>query len=289
MKSITQNMKLIFLLTLVLSYKSWGQSIDDEMEFRIPTEGLESFRVHNINGEVTIEGIDGNTAVMKVRRSLKSASSEKLEEAKSTFKMDSLSLNGSLYFFNDVEDRYFKIDEEGKGHYESDWDGSKDDRFEVKYSFEIDLKIPKDLDLHVTNHRANLTINGINGNLYAKNHHDDLDAVNLGGNAMLRNHHGYIKASFTRNPSGDCTFRTHHGDIRVTLVENLSADVFLKSHHGEFYTAFDWTPSQVSANKKTTKEGTTYYKDDRVAVKIGNGGPEFDFKTWHGDIYIEKK
>ncbi len=276
----------LIIISLAFALVCKGQEFSDETTFMVNTQGLESFRLYNLNGNVKVTGVDGNSATLKLNRTLRSASSVRLEKAKTTLRFDSLILNNTIYFFMESPDRVFKIDPEGNGHYESDWDRSKNERFEVKYNFDITLSVPKGLDIYVSNHRSNLQIENIEGYLYAKNHHSDLLAKDIGGNAKLKNHHGDITVSFTRNPSEDCEFYTHHGDVRIKYPGDLSADVYLKSRHGEFFTAFNWSPIPTPVIEKASDRGTKYIVNDRVSVRIGKGGPKLNVRTWHGDIYI---
>ena len=280
---------ILFFLAVGLATALLAQTHSDTRTYFIATDDLNSFRLHNVKGDVNVRGVDGQQATLTVTRRLRSASRTRLESAKEDLTLDSMRLDGSLYFFVNAPDRFFKIDPDGKGQYESDWnDRSSRDRFEVEYAFEIELLVPKQLELWVSNHHSDLMIDNIQGDLYARNHHEDLAATNLGGNAKIINHHGDIEVSFTRNPDGECHFKTHHGTIRIAYQDDLDADVSLSSHHGEFFTAFDWQSVPVSASVDASQRGTRYVIKDRVVVRIGNGGPSHDFKTWHGDIYLTR-
>ena len=186
-------------------------------------------------------------------------------------------------------DLNFEIDESGFGYYNSCCDRKNNRKqVKVKYEFEIELLIPRQLELHVSTHRKTLKIQEIEGKLVAKNHHDDLFAENLGGIVKLKTHHGDIKAFFIRNPTGSCSYSTHHGNITVGFPAELRADVYLKSHHGDFFTDFDWTSQPVAVVKNKSQKGTKYIVNARTAIQIGGGGPQHEFRTWHGDIFLVK-
>lgn len=282
-------MKSLFILMIIVCSLpvAFGQTANDVQEFRINTSNLSSFRLHNMNGAVNVQGIDGKMATLKVKRKLMSASSSRIEEAKESITFDSVRIDDRIYFFMSHPDQNFEIDEQGDGQYNSCCNRSNDRYYvKVNYEFEIDLQVPKQMELQVSTHRKNLTVKDIHGNLVAKNHHNNLFAENLGGNVTLRSHHGDIKASFIRNPTEACSYSTHHGDIRIGFQHDLAASVFLKSRKGEFFTDFDWTPEVLAVAKGGSKNGTKYIINNRTAIRIGNGGPEQDFKTWHGDIYL---
>ncbi len=281
MKSIST---ITFLLLFLIGF---GQSHTDKQEYTIDTNGLEAFHLYNRDGNVKVKGINGQVATMKVTRKLTTSSSSRLEEAKTEIKMESVKEENSVYYFIQSNEHTFRIDENGIGYYNSccnsDW---RDDRREIDYEFTIELEIPKSMNLYVATHREDLEIENFDGKLYARNHHDDLTAKNLGGVVSLRTHHGDITASFTKNPSDDCFYKTHHGDIKISYQDGFSSVAYFQSHHGSFFTDFDWSPETVPVVKTNLKNGTRYKMSNRTAVKIGSGGPEQDFKTWHGDIYL---
>ena len=283
-------MKSLLILTMTCTVLlANGQVFNDEQVFTVTTSSLRSFHLNNMNGPVNVQGIDGNVATLRIKRKLESFSPKRLEEAKATVTFDSVMTDGMVYFFMKHPDVDFKIDENGIGHYNSCCNRDKErSHFKIKYEFEIDLQIPKQMELRVTTHRKALKIKDINGDLVAKNHHNDLFAENLGGSVTLKAHHGDITASFIRNPSDACSYSTHHGDIRIRFRESLTADIFLKSHHGEFFTDFDWTPQAVAVVENRSEKGTRYIVNEKTGIQIGGGGIRHDFKTWHGDIYLTK-
>lgn len=272
---------LLFLLSM-----GYGQSHSDTQEFTIDTKDLNAFHLYNRKGKVTVKGTTGQTASMKVRRTLSSSSSSRLEQAKTEIYIDKIEENDAVYYFIKSNDHSFRIDDEGYGYYNSCCDNWRDGDREVDHEFEITLEIPKSMNLFVSTHWKDLEIDGIDGDLYARTHHDNLTAKNLGGTVMLRSHHGDITANFTRNPSNNCSYKTHHGDIKISYQNGLSSVAYFQSHHGSFFTEFDWSPQTVPVVKTNLKNGTKYKMSNSTAVKIGTGGPEQTFKTWHGDIYM---
>ncbi|MCG8320284.1 MAG: DUF4097 family beta strand repeat-containing protein [Cytophagales bacterium] len=280
---------LLLLILTCFALHANGQKAIDEQVFTVNTSTLQSLHLHNMNGPVSVKGVEGKVASLKIKRSLESISNDRLEEAKGSITFDSITVDDKMYFFMKHPDINFEIDENGFGHYNSCCNRNNDRKHvKVKYEFEIELQLPKQLDLQVSTHRKPLKIKDIDGNLMAKNHHNDLLAENLGGKAELQTHHGDIKASFVQNPSDACSYATHHGDITIEFRPSLAANVYLKSHHGEFFTDFDWTPQPVALVKNDVEKGTKYVVNARTAIQIGGGGPEQKFKTWHGDIYLLK-
>jgi len=281
-------MKTIVTITLLLLLHSGlAQSHTDKQEFTIDTQNLKAFHLYNRTGNVKVKGIGGQTATLKVTRKLSTSSSNRLEEAKSEIKLDSIVDDNTIYFFVKSNNHTFVIDEDGYGSYNSCCNtGWRDGDREVEHEFVIELGIPRKMNLVVSTHREDLEIEDFDGKLSARTHHGDLTAKNLGGVAQLGSHHGNIDASFTKNPSADCSYKTHHGDIRITYQSGLSSVAYFKSRHGSFYSDFDWSPQTIPVVKTNLKNGTKYKMSNSTAVKIGAGGLEQSFQTWHGDIYL---
>ncbi|HEX4808473.1 MAG TPA: hypothetical protein VH325_06065, partial [Bryobacteraceae bacterium] len=89
-------------------------------------------------------------------------------------------------------------------------------------------------------------------------------------------------------------FSTLNGDIDVTLPENLKANVRMKTDNGEIYSDFDVKldsgAQPVPAESGRRQDGTYHLRFDRALHgTINGGGPEFQFTSFNGQIYIHKK
>lgn len=282
-------MKFILNLALMigLAIGLQGQQFEDSGNIKIDMSQINSLALYNHKGDIKVSAGNNNQGTIKYKRKLKSASKQKLEEAKNEIFLDSILHNGELIFFVSAPNRIFEIDTDGQGHYNYKGDNWNDrNRYKVEYEFTFELELPADTKLRVSNHHSGLTVSGIKGALIAKNHHQDLILKNVGSQVSATTHHGDIEVTHSSNPSVDSYYRTHHGNIKVTFQSGFGALVSLKSHHGAFYSDFDWEyqPSQASIN--TNQKGTKYKIGKDTVVRIGKGGPALDFKTHHGDIYL---
>ena len=90
------------------------------------------------------------------------------------------------------------------------------------------------------------------------------------------------------------SFSTMNGDVDVTLPPDVKARVKLKSDNGEIYSDFDVHPE---TNPNSPNLAETHGKDGRYRVQfdkvtygsINGGGPEMQFTTFNGKIYLRKK
>jgi len=85
-----------------------------------------------------------------------------------------------------------------------------------------------------------------------------------------------------------------NGDIDVTLPDNSKANVRMKTDNGEIYSDFEVkldSGAQVQRNESgRQRDGSYHLRFDRtLRGSINGGGPEFQFTTFNGQIYIRKR
>jgi DUF4097 and DUF4098 domain-containing protein YvlB len=161
-----------------------------------------------------------------------------------------------------------------------------------------------DLTITVPRH-SSLELKCINGGEIVVEHVDgEIDAENLNGKITLKNVAGSVVAhslngevfvSLDRIDAGKpMSFSTMNGDIDVTLPENLKANVRMKTDHGEIYSDFEVkldSQSRVEDNQSGRRADGSYHLrfDSTLRGTINGGGPEYQFTTFNGQIYIRRK
>jgi hypothetical protein len=164
-------------------------------------------------------------------------------------------------------------------------------------------KVPTDLVITVPR-RSSLQLKCMNdGDISVEQVEGEIDADDLNGKITLRNvsgsivaHslNGEVRATLDRiDPSKPMSFSTMNGDIDVTLPETLKANVRMKTDNGEIYSDFDVkldSGAQPIASESGRKDGKYHLRFDRgLHGTINGGGPEFQFTSFNGQIYIRKK
>lgn len=283
MKTLLSTTLILFTWTFCL-----GQDKPDRQQFEIDANNLKRLHLYNLHGYVEVEGTNTEKILVTVKRQLSSKKQALLNEGRSEIYFDTLTRGSDIYFAMKHPHIEFTIYEDGYGHYNSRYNGNWNKYESAEYRFDITVEFPKRMNLTVSNHHDGLSIEEVDGDLYAETHHKNLYAKGIGGNASFDSHHGKIEASFTRNPTKECYFRTHHGDIRITYLDPFSADVKLESRHGEFFTDFDWEPKTMQITRESSSKGTKYKVGDGTHIVINQGGPLQSFSTRHGNIYLLK-
>ncbi|HEY7209669.1 MAG TPA: DUF4097 family beta strand repeat-containing protein [Bryobacteraceae bacterium] len=152
--------------------------------------------------------------------------------------------------------------------------------------------------------RSNLQLKCMNdGDIEVEQVSGEIDADNLNGKVILKNVSGSVVAHSLNgevavslnqiDPSKPMSFSTMNGDIDVTLPDNFKANVRMKTDNGEIYSDFD-VKLDAGTTRRTESgrqpDGTYHLRYDRALHgAINGGGPEFQFTTFNGQIYLRKK
>jgi hypothetical protein len=161
-----------------------------------------------------------------------------------------------------------------------------------------------DLTITVPRH-SSLQLKCLNGgDIFVDQVDGDIDAENLNGKITLKNVAGSVVAhslngevtvSLDRiDATKPMSFSTLNGDIDVTLPETLKATVRMKTDHGEIYSDFEVkldAQTHVLENETGRRPHGRYHLrfDSTLRGTINGGGPEYQFTTFNGQIYIHKK
>jgi hypothetical protein len=245
-----------------------------------------------MEGGVDVQGVDGNVATLRIKRTLKTSPKDKLKMAKKEIYIDSRRDNGNMYYFIEGPSMNFEIDDEGNGSY-NNWNlaQSKSElrHFKISYAFKWEVRIPKHLMIHVYNHKEALTVKNMENKVVVKNHHDGVSLKGMQGDVRASSHHGDVLVSFGRNPRNELICNSHHGDIKIYAKGGFSDNVSMRSHHGAFYTDFDGEnlPPIVKVSKRDGKK-TRYKLGETTRYQMESGGANLEFRTHHGDVSVIK-
>lgn len=148
---------------------------------------------------------------------------------------------------------------------------------------------PADLDLTVPRH-SSLQLKSVNSQGIYVDQVDgeiDVDEVNgkitldnVSGSVVAHSLNGGVTATIDRiDPSKPMSFSTLNGNIDVTLPQDARANVRLKTDNGAIYSDFEV--------KLNAQSGMRLNRE--VRGTINGGGPEYQFTSFNGRIYLRKK
>ena len=145
--------------------------------------------------------------------------------------------------------------------------------------------------LKVNSISGDITIDGVGGDLEVDATNGKATLTNVSGSAVAHSLNGGVVATFARvAPDKAMSFSSLNGEINVTLPADTRARLKMKTDNGELYTDFD--VKLESSSPKVTEEndhGRHRIKQDRTTYgTINGGGPEMQFTSFNGNIYIRK-
>jgi len=158
----------------------------------------------------------------------------------------------------------------------------------------ISIQVPFDTSLKLrTVNGGNIVVDGVTGDLDVDDTNGAVTLTHISGSAVAHALNGKVLVTLDKvSPNKAMSFSSLNGDIDVTLPADIKANVKMKTDNGEIYSDFDvqlGNPRQpiVEGNRS----GNGKYKvrfDHGVYGTINGGGPELQFTTFNGSIFIRK-
>ncbi len=150
----------------------------------------------------------------------------------------------------------------------------------------LELKCVNDGEIDVEQVDGEIDANNLNGKITIKN---------VSGSVVAHSLNGGVLVTMDRvDPGKPMSFSTLNGDIDVTLPENVKANVRMKTDNGEIYSDFDVKldsgERMIPSDSGRQRDGAFHLRFDRaLRGTINGGGPEFQFTSFNGQIFIRKR
>ncbi|MDR9415351.1 MAG: hypothetical protein RI564_03630 [Gracilimonas sp.] len=299
----TLKISLIGLIALVASIQVvaqkpvYTQRMNEEVEMVIPASELNEgtvFHMKNINGDLNVEGYDGDEIIITGNKIVKGAIGSSDDFNPEEIYLDRLSGTNSIFVFiqhphadaevvgNELNYNFSSKNEERKR--------SRNLHDEMEFEFNLQIKIPDQLEAKVsTINGGEVIVSGMSNRLKASNINGSVIVLDNGGPIVAQTVNGNIKVELNRTPVGDLDLNTVNGNIELIAPENLGAIVTFKSLHGDLYTDFERV-HYLSNRKKEAKDGMFRFSvGSKSKIQFGDGGPEIRFQLLNGNGYIKKK
>jgi hypothetical protein len=159
----------------------------------------------------------------------------------------------------------------------------------------LDIQVPARTSLKLySNEDGDVIVENVAGEIEAANSDGNLTLTNISGSAVAHAYDGELIVSFNQiEPGTPMSFSAYDGDIDVTFPSTVKATVMIKADDGDIYSDFeiDLKAAPKKQVKDERKTGGNYRISfgEYVTGTINGGGPEMQFVSFDGDIYIRKK
>ena len=165
----------------------------------------------------------------------------------------------------------------------------------IQRPVDVILQVPLRTSLRLKSvNDGDITVEQVQGEIEVSNINGSVTLQQVSGSVVANAHNEDLKVTLTSvEPNKAMSFTSFNGDVDVTLPADVKATLAMKSDQGEIFSDFD-IKIEAAAGKpvtETVKEKGARFRvqmDKTVRGTINGGGPEFQFKTFNGGIYIRK-
>ena len=186
-------------------------------------------------------------------------------------------------------------------------------RFMDREDVEIQVPPRTDLILSTVNGDA-IVVEGIEGAIEVTTVKGEIRLTDVTGTVVAHATNGNVRVALRQvTPEKPMSFTSFNGNVDVTLPAAVKASLKLRSDHGEVYTDFDVQIQQQRTTSTSVRvppvpptppaspgygpnppprppragRGTVEV-DASIYGTVNGGGPEFELRTFHGDVYLRK-
>ena len=159
----------------------------------------------------------------------------------------------------------------------------------------LDIQVPIRTSLKLySNEDGEVLVENVTGEIEASNSDGNLTLKNISGSAVANAYDGELIVTFDKiDPGKPMSFSAYDGDIDVTFPSTVKTTVMIKVDDGEIYSDFaidlKETPKKQVKDERSTGGRYRISFGEYVTGTINGGGPEFQFVSYDGNIYIRKK
>lgn len=236
-------------------------------------------RIHAelINGGITVRGADIKDVVVEARSRGWEGRHESRPERSEGMKRLELPGSSGLDVVEDNNDVNIKT---------ASWSRPVDLVITVPRRSSLQLRCVNNGKIDIEQVDGEIDANDLNGGITLKD---------VAGSVVAHSLNGQVLATLDRvDPSKPMSFSTLNGNIDVTLPENVRANVRMKTDNGDIYSDFDVkleSGAHAVENEGGHEQGGRYHIrfDRTLHGTINGGGPEFQFTSFNGQIYIRKR
>jgi hypothetical protein len=160
---------------------------------------------------------------------------------------------------------------------------------------DLNIQVPFQTSLKVASHEGGpVIVEKVTGEIEATCSDGDLTLRNISGSVVANAYDGELVVSFDQIDQGKpMSFSAYDGDVDVTFPSTVKATLMIKASEGEIFSDFeiDLRAAPKQQVKDERKAGGKYRISfgEYITGAINGGGPEFQFVTYDGNVYLRKK
>lgn len=247
-----------------------------------------SIEVDNVTGSIHAVGYDGAALELDARRTITADDAEREAAARREVKLDLTESGGDVRAYVDGP---FRCHCEDRPSFRSRNNTREHGRrgYQVAYDFEI--KVPRGTAVYLsTVNHGEIHVEKTTGDFDIENINGGVEMNDIAGSGRVYALNGKVAVTFVKNPAQNSYFGSLNGNVDVWFQPGLSADVRVKTFNGGIYTDFPTTALPELTATAERRNGKFVYRTNGFhGIRIGNGGPEYKFENFNGDIRIRNR
>ncbi len=287
------------LMSGVCVAQTFTETIKEERSFEKKSPN-NAVMIFNINGDVSVEGYNGDKIIVEVEKRIKGKTETRLEQGKQEIQLGIIDRADTIIvyvkgvcneFGRNINKRRTgsRPKSNGWGYNWNDCNG-RDCEKGYDYTMSFKVKVPASVNTYAsTVNNGDIDVININGYLTVDNINGSISLKDISGGTNASSINGNVDLVYSGNPPADSRYYALNGDINATFKKGLAAQLTFKSFNGEFYSSVDEiTPMAVKVEKYEKGEGI-HYRVNGNRYKVRQGGPLLDFETFNGDVILKEK
>lgn len=246
-------------------------------EFSLENSAVEKYlTVHNVTGEIKVDGYDGNTIKLTVEKTIKAASDKDLQDGIREIQLGASEASDGLFLFLDAP--FTTVDKPSR-NFELDNCGGKSCH-NYQYALAYRIQVPRSMSLELsTINGGDIVVNDTRSqSITARHISNSIYLKDVTGVKEVFTISGKIDVSLRENPTSSTSFISTSGSVTVDVVDrDFGAEVAYSSISGKLISSF---PA-----KKKGREGAALGSNGTAIV--GKGGPYMELRSISGNLVIK--
>jgi hypothetical protein len=160
-------------------------------------------------------------------------------------------------------------------------------------AIDFDIEVPTRTNLELSSvNGGDIVVEGVDGELEIMNVNGAINLTGVSGSVVANTTNGKLVATLRRLTAQKAmAFTTLNGNVDVTLPAATRATFKLRSDQGDVFTDFEMQVRSTGPSvQDTRRQGGRFQIEVNKAIygAVNGGGPEFEMRTFNGNIYVRK-
>jgi hypothetical protein len=155
----------------------------------------------------------------------------------------------------------------------------------------IDVRVPTRTNLRLEGlNGSGITVENVEGDIEAEHQNGNIHLTNVSGSVVTEAFNGNVIVVLTRIAGEKAmSFVSFNGNVDVTLPASAKANVRMRSDNGDVFSAFYLeTRAATPPTPRRDGRGIKIEVNQAIFGAINGGGPEFELRTYNGNVYLRR-